>query len=197
MVIIVKVCGIIGSPNKKGNVDMLVNRVLEGADSQGAEIDRIYLNDLSIKPCQDCAEDPDPRYCLYDDDMDMIYNALGTCDVIVLGSPVYFDTVSAQTKLMIDRCNCLTPYVKQSDGTYAFERRMKKRKKGVFIATEGTDRDFGPILKTVKGFFRWANIELVDTILYHSNENELGSVEKDEETMAQALDIGARVVSQD
>ena len=56
---------------------------------------------------------------------------LESCDGIVLGSPVYFDTVSAQTKLMIDCCNCLMPYVEWADGTLEFERRIRKRNKGV------------------------------------------------------------------
>ena len=112
-----KVCGIVGSPNKNGNVDLLVSQVLKGASSQGAETHKIYLNDLNIKPSQSCGVDPYPKYCLFDDDMKVVYDALESCEVIVLGSPVYFDTVSAQTKLMIDRSNCLLPYVRRPDGT--------------------------------------------------------------------------------
>jgi len=189
-----KVCGIVGSPKKNGNVDLLVSQVLKGATSQGAKTQKIYLNDLNIRPCQSCGVDPHPKYCLFDDDMKLIYDALESCDAIVLGSPVYFDTVSAQTKLMIDRSNCLLPYVKHPDGTYGFERRIGKRKKGVFITVAGTDQEFSTILKTVKGFFNWANIELFETILYAHEDNEVGSVRKDEERMARAFEIGARIV---
>lgn len=190
-----KVCGIVGSPVKKGNVDLLVSRVLEGAKSEGTETEKIYLNDLNIRPCQDCMEDPDPEYCLFDDDMKIIYYALDSCDVIVLGSPLYFDTVSAQTKLMIDRCNCLKPYVKREDGTCGFERRKANRSKGVFIAVGGQDRDFTPILTTVKAFFKWANIELVDKILYGETDEVRGGVKDDGETMARAFEIGARIAA--
>ena len=148
-----KVCEIVGSPKKNGNVDLLVSQVLKGAASQGAETHKIYLNDLHIRSCQSCGVDPYPKYCLFDDDMKVVYDALQSCDVIVLGSPIYFDTVSAQTKLMIDRSNCLPPYVKRSDGTFGFERRMKKRKKEVFIAVAGPEQEFNTILTTVKGFF--------------------------------------------
>lgn len=190
-----KVCGIVGSPVKMGNVDLLVSRVLEGARSEEAETEKTYLNDLKIRPCQDCVEDPDPEYCLFDDDMKAIYDALDTCDVIVLGSPLYFDTVSAQTKLMIDRCNCLMPYVKREDGTYRFERRKMSRSKGVFIAVGGQDRDFAPILTTVKAFFKWANIELVDKILYGQTDEVRGGVKDDEEAMARAFEIGVRIAT--
>jgi len=190
-----KVCGVVGSPVKKGNVDLLVSQVLNGAQSRRATIDTVYLNDLKIKPCQDCVKDPDPEYCLFDDDMKVIYDILDSCDVIVLGSPLYFDTVSAQTKLMIDRCNCLMPYLKREDGTHGFERRKKSRSKGVFIAVGGQDRDFAPILTTVKAFFKWANIELVHKILYGQTDEVRGGVKDDEEAMARAFEIGARIAA--
>jgi len=188
-----KVCGIVGSPRKNGNVDLLVSEVLKGAGSQGADIDKIYLNDLNIKPCQSCGVDPYPKYCLYDDDMSLVYELLESYDVIVLGSPVYFDTVSAQVKLMMDRSNCLMPYVKRSDGSWGFERRMKKRKKGVFIAVAGEHQKFNTIQTTVKGFLEWANIELVVTILYSDNSNELGSVKNNEQKMAEAFNLGVKL----
>jgi multimeric flavodoxin WrbA len=184
------VCGIVGSPNRNGNVDLLVSQVLEGARSRGAETQKFYLNKLDIRPCQDCPSDPYPAYCLLDDDMTQIYAALDSCDGVVLGTPVYFDTVSAQTKLMIDRCNCLMPYVKRPDGTYGFERRMAKRKKGVFVAAAGTAQEFDTILVTVKGFFDWANLELVEAILYGHDDTELGGVKKDEQRMAEAFEVG-------
>jgi multimeric flavodoxin WrbA len=195
-VTLVKVCGIIGSPRKGGNVDLLVSQVLKGANSQGAETYKIYLDDLAIKPCQSCGVDPNPKCCLFEDGMKMIYDALQCCDAIVLGSPVYFDTVSAQVKLMIDRSNCLMPYVKQSDGTFGFERRVKKRKKGVFIAVAGADQEFSAILTIVKGFFNWTNTELTDTILYPHEDDELGGVKKNNEKMNQAYETGIRLVTE-
>ncbi len=188
-----KVCGIVGSPKKDGNVDLLVSQVLKGATSQGAETSKLYLNDMKIRPCQSCGIDPCPQHCLFDDDMKEVYDALDFCDVIVLGSPVYFDTVSAQTKLMIDRCNCLMPYVERPDGTAGFERRVKKRKNGVFIAVSGSDQKFETVQTTLKGFFNWANIEPFETILYTHDDNELGGVKKDEKMMNQAFEVGVKV----
>ena len=190
-----KVCGIIGSPCKNGNVDILVSQVLKGAASHGAETCKIYLNNLKIKPCQSCGVDPAPKYCLFNDDIEQIYNILETSDAIILGSPVYFDTVSAQVKLVIDRCNCLMPYVKKTDGTFNFERRIKKRKKGIFVAVAGTGQDFSVILATVRGFFNWANIKLVKTFLYVHDDNEIGSVKKDHKKMNQAFNLGANLLA--
>jgi multimeric flavodoxin WrbA len=168
--------------------------VLEGARNGGALIEKIYLNDLRIKPCQSCGVDPNPKFCLFDDDMKVIYSALESSDAIVLGSPVYFDTVSAQAKLMIDRSNCLMPYVTRPDGSSGFVRRIDKRKKGVFIAVAGTDQDFNAILTTVKGFFHWANIELMETILYPHDDDELGGVKNKKRKMSEATEVGGRLV---
>ena len=192
-----KVSGIVGSPKKKGNVDLLVTQVLKGAGSKGAETQKIYLNDLDIKPCQSCGVDPRPEFCIYEDGMEIIYDSLETSDTVVLGSPVYFDTVSAQTKLMIDRCNCLKPYVKNQLGRYDFEKRLEKRKKGLFIAVAGRGQEFNTILISVKGFFEWANIELVDTILYAHDDEELGGVGGNMKRMKEAFDIGARITEND
>jgi len=167
-----KVCGIVGSPRKGGNVDLLVSKVLKGAASQGAQTSKLYLNDLSVKPCQSCGKDPKPKHCLINDDMNQIYTALEACDAIVLGSPVYFGTVSVQTKLMIDRCNCLIPYVKKPDGTFGFDRRIKKRKKGIFIAVAGTEQKFNTIQDTVNGFFNWTNIQPFETILHPHDDDK-------------------------
>ena len=188
-----KVCGIIGSPCKNANVELLVSQVLEGAASKGSDTGKIYLNNLKIKPCQSCGVDPNPKHCLFEDDMERIYYALKNSDAIVLGSPVYFDTVSAQVKLMIDRSNCLMPYVKKADGTFGFERRVKRPKKGVFVAVSGKEQELDTILTTVKGFFYWTNIDLVETLSYAHDDNELGSIKKDKKKMKQAFDIGVRI----
>lgn len=188
-----KVIGIVGSPCKNGKVDLLVSQVLKGAASQGAETRKIYLNQLNIKPCQSCGVDPKPVHCIFDDDMKQIYDVLEISDVIVLGSPVYFDTVSAQAKLMIDRSNCLMPYVKRADGTFGFDRRISKRKKGVFIAVAGAEQEFDTILTTVKGFFEWTNTQLTETFFYAHDDNDLGNISNNQEKMKQAYDIGIRI----
>jgi multimeric flavodoxin WrbA len=191
-----KIWGFVGSPKKNGNVDLLVSEVLNGASSRGAEIYKTYLNDLHMRPCQSCGVDPAPKHCLFNDDMKEVYATLESCDGIVLGSPVYFDTVSAQTKLMIDRCNCLMPYVEQADGTWGFERRIKKRKKGVLIAVAGVDQKLDTTLTTAEGFFNWTNTELSETIFFNHDDNEVGSVKNDKKIMDQASEVGVQIAEQ-
>jgi multimeric flavodoxin WrbA len=195
--VVVRACGFVGSPKRNGNVDLLVSEVLNGLSSRGVEVVKVFLNDLSVRPCQSCGVDPRPKFCVFDDGMKMVYDALESSDVVVLGSPVYFDSVSAQTKLVIDRCNCLMPYVKQCDGSFGFVRRLEKRKKGVFVGVAGPDQAFDAMLTTVKGFFNWANVELCETILYVNDSDELGGVRKDRDQLSRAFMIGRQIAEQE
>ena len=88
------------------------------------------------------------------------------------------------------------PFVKRPDGTVGFEKRMKKRKKGVFVAVAGNEQEFQTVLATVKGFFNWANIELTETLLYTHEDDELGGVGKEKERISQAFDVGVRLARQ-
>jgi len=74
-----KVVGIIASPRKDMNTDTLVAKVLEGAKSTRAETEKIYLDDLQIKPCQACDNYPAPRYCWLQDDMEKYTAHTRTC----------------------------------------------------------------------------------------------------------------------
>lgn len=185
-----KVCGFVGSPVKSGNVDVLVGQVLAGASSRGATTRKIFLNDLVIRPCQSCGPNESPEFCRCEDDMRIVYEALEESDIVVLGSPVYFDTVSAQAKLMIDRCNCLTALVQGRDGSTAFERRLTKRKAGVLVAVAGSEQDFGPIRAAAGGFFTWINADLIGSVLYAHGATEPGSVRADPDWMTRAFDVG-------
>lgn len=52
-----KVLGVVGSPRKEGNTDILVEETLRGAKEAGRETEKVFLNDLRISPCQSvCTE---------------------------------------------------------------------------------------------------------------------------------------------
>ena len=100
----VSVVGIYGSPRKGGNSDTLLDAALESAESAGAAVQRIYIRDLDFVPCQNCGFCAKKGVCRIKDDMVGVYEALDTSDVILLGAPIYFCSISAQAKAMIDRC---------------------------------------------------------------------------------------------
>jgi multimeric flavodoxin WrbA len=96
---------LLGSPRKNGNSSALAEQLARGARDAGATVDSVYLNGLTIKPCQGCekCQRDDATGCAVDDDMTPLYAKLMEADVVVMASPVYWFNVSAQTKIFIDR----------------------------------------------------------------------------------------------
>ncbi|MCJ7497570.1 MAG: flavodoxin family protein [candidate division Zixibacteria bacterium] len=189
-----KVVGISGSPIKNGNVDLLIQQVLKGAISKGAKTEILYLDKLDISPCKSCGKNPEPKFCFIKDDMEKVYAKLKGSDVLVLGSPIYFDTVSAQMKLFLDRCNCLTPIVKKNN-KYFFKSRLKKKRKGIIILVAGEKQRFDYALITLQGFLKWSNVKYVDKILYAHSFFEKGKVKEDRKVMQKAFDLGRKLWS--
>jgi multimeric flavodoxin WrbA len=187
---VLKVVGLVSSPRKEMNTDTLVTKALEGAQSIGAEIEKIYLNDLEIKPCQACDRFPAPDYCFYRDGMEKIYDVLETADALVIGTPAYFGSFSAQLKLLIDRSNCLAEMVKLPDGKLIFKSRLKKRKKGIFIWVANISKDPECALVSIRIWCKYfANVELVDTLVITDSDRGEGA-RKREELLYKAFELG-------
>ncbi len=98
-----KLLAIVGSPRKGGNTDLLMDQVVRGAQEADTEVERIFLQDLSIAPCNACDACLKTGVCTLEDDMIPLYDALYESDVWVLGTPIYFRGPSAQLKAFIDR----------------------------------------------------------------------------------------------
>ena len=107
---------LLGSPRKKGNSTTLAAQIIKGAESVGAAVETIYLHGKNIAACQACyaCQKPDSKGCAIDDDMQPIYRRLIEADGWVIASPVYWFTMSAQTKLFLDRCFALPAYKKDA-----------------------------------------------------------------------------------
>jgi len=187
-----KVVGIVGSPRKGMNTDTLVTEVLKGAQSVGAGTEKIYLNDLEIKPCQACDKSPVPDYCFYKDGMETIYQAVETADVLVIGTPAYYDSISAQLKLLIDRSNCLTEMITLEDGKVAFRSRVGKRKKGVFIWVADFSRNPEHALAMMKLWCKDANVDLADTLVVTDSDRGEGA-RKRNDLLRRAFQLGVSV----
>jgi multimeric flavodoxin WrbA len=188
-----RVVGIVGSPRKGMNTDTLVIKALEGAQSTGAETARIYLNDLEIRPCQACDRPPAIGYCFYEDGMETIYEILETVDALVIGSPAYYGSVSAQLKLLIDRSNCLTERIALSDGKVTFRSRIEKRKKGAFIWVADFARNPEHALATIRLWCKDANVELVETLIVTDADRGEGARRR-EDLLRRAFGLGASLV---
>jgi multimeric flavodoxin WrbA len=98
-----RVLGVVGSPRKNGNTDILVSKILEGAEQEGAATDVLYLKDLKIRECDGCHVCWEGKPCSKRDDLIDVYPKLVDSDAIVFGTPVYWYGPTALMKAFIDR----------------------------------------------------------------------------------------------
>ncbi len=110
------VLAISSSPRKGGNSDVLCDEFLKGAAEAGHKTQKIRLAEKTIAPCVACYGCGTSHVCVRKDDMAEVLEALKAAEVIVLASPVYFYSVCAQMKTMIDRC--LADYQAIKDKTF-------------------------------------------------------------------------------
>ncbi len=95
-----------GSPRLRGNTELLIDACLEGAKEDSLSGEKIWLNDLQISPCQACGGCQKTGQCVIQDDMQRLYPRLKQAKGIIVGSPVFFGSLTAQTKIVIDRTQC-------------------------------------------------------------------------------------------
>jgi NAD(P)H-dependent FMN reductase len=98
-----QVLGIVGSPRRGGNTEILVDRVLLGAKEAGARTEKVLLNDLEIAPCQGCDMHEQIGQCVQQDDMQVLLEQMERSQIWVLGTPLYWWGPSAQLKAFLDR----------------------------------------------------------------------------------------------
>lgn len=98
-----KVIGIVSSPKKNSNTAVLVDEVLKGAKSNGAEVEMINLQDYKVEFCVGCFKCLNTGRCPIKDDFEMIKAKVKQADGIVLGSPTYMGTYNAELKKLLER----------------------------------------------------------------------------------------------
>ena len=98
-----RVLGIVGSPRKNGNTEILMQEVLKAAREAGCETDLFLMSQKQVAPCDACGTCFEVGSCVIQDDMQELYAMMERAQAIVFGSPVYFGSVSAQMKAAMDR----------------------------------------------------------------------------------------------
>jgi len=98
-----RILGIVGSPRKNGNTEILMNEALNFAREAGCETEMFLISDKQVAPCDACGSCFTVGSCVVQDDMQELYQMMERADGIIFGSPVYFGSVSAQTKAIMDR----------------------------------------------------------------------------------------------
>ena len=98
-----RVLGIVGSPRRGGNTEVLVGVALRGAEEAGALVEKVLLSKLDISPCLACDACRDTDECVQQDDMTELLEKMQRSQVWVLGTPIYYYGPTAQFKAFLDR----------------------------------------------------------------------------------------------
>ena len=185
-----RILAIYGSPRRKGNTARLMAQAVAGAREAGAEVEEVFLHDLEMSPCLEIYGCKKDGRCAIKDDFQALYDKLVSCQGMILASPIFFYTVSAQIKIMMDRCQSL--WVKK----YWIDKRpfgeLNPAKKALLIcvgATKGK-KLFDGALMTVKYFLDTMDMGLWKSLLYRGLDLE-GEVEKKPAYLAEARQAGA------
>ena len=158
-----KIVAFLGSPRKDGNTELLLKEAIRGIEDSGFKVHVFNLNLMSISPCQNCGGCEDTGICVFEDDMSQIRNTIREADRIILASPIFFFGVSAQTKIMIDRCQsfwCEKYLLKKPipEGPYG--------KKGLLLLVGGQKKEVGIQCSdaTAKAFFRTISVPVHEAL---------------------------------
>ncbi len=180
-----------GSPRLGSSTEILAASFAAGFLSvhADAEVVNVRLNDLDIIPCQACGIDPTPLPCIYKDDLYPILEHLLNADMLLVATPVYFDTVSAQTKLFIDRTNCFRP-PRFRNHRVEFDDHGLLHSKGAYILVGGAREKFDAAERVIGGFFIWAGIEKLGKVVYAHDDWPVGGAERNPEIRSRCFELG-------
>jgi multimeric flavodoxin WrbA len=186
-----KVIGILGSPRREGNTEILLDEALRGASDHGGVCEKIVLRDLKITPCLEiykCAED---GVCAIKDDMQPLFPKIVEAERLIIASPVFFYGVTGLAKAMIDRCQSLwaKKYILKLPVSPIADR------KGAFISVAATrgKKLFDGVRLTVKYFFDAIDVKYSDELLIRGADQK-GEVKKQPEALEEAYELGRRLV---
>mgnify|MGYP006302494619 CR=1 FL=1 len=184
-----QIVAIYGSPRRQGNTAALLAQAVAGARAGGARVEEIVLRDQKISPCLEIYGCKKSGECVIADDFQAVRDAMLAADGLILATPIFFYTVSAHVKALMDRCQSL--WVKK----YWIEQQQpgnwKPKRQGLLISVGATrgKRLFDGTLLTVKYFFDVLDARLWDSLLYRGLDFE-GDVMKFPQYLEQAREAG-------
>jgi len=174
-----------GSPRRQGNSATLLRQAVAGARQAGADVEEIVLRDLKLSPCLEIYGCRKTGRCAIQNDFQTIHDQIEASSGIMLASPIFFYTVSAHTKALMDRCQSF--WVKKYWIDKVPFKVKRYRRKGLFIAVGAThgNKLFDGVLLTVNYFFDAIDTEPWGRLLCRGLDFQ-GDVAKHPEYLEQA-----------
>ncbi|KAF0145554.1 MAG: NADPH-dependent fmn reductase [Nitrospirae bacterium] len=183
----------LGSPRKGGNTELLLREAIKGIEDSRSTVQTFNLNLMKISPCQNCGGCDETGICTTEDEMVQIYDAIRTADRIILASPIFFFGLSAQTKIMIDRCQafwCEKYLLKKPipEGKYG--------RKGLLLLAGGMKKELGTECSdaTAKAFFRTISVPEHKTLSFTGIDAK-GAILKHPTALKDAYEAGKELAS--
>jgi len=189
-----KVLGIMGSPRRQSNTEILLDRALAGAKKMGAAVEKVAVSELKVHPCLEIYACRKDGKCAIKDDMQQLYEKLLEADHIVFASPIFFYGLTSQAKAIVDRCQALwiRKYVL---GIGKEDRRIRR---GVFISVGATrgERLFDGVVLTVKYFFDAIGVKYAGDLLIRGIDDK-AQIKEHSAALQDAFRLGQQLVHPD
>lgn len=173
------------SPRPKGNSNTLADQVAIGASQSGAHVDTISLHGMDIRPCDACDSCIETGACVLKDDMQPLNSLLLNADALVLSSPIYWFTYSAQLKTFIDRWYSVWNYKKDF---------LKGKPVGIVLSYGDSDLHNSGGINAIHSFetlFRFLQADIKGII--HASLDAEGDVLKHPHLLDQARNFGIKL----
>lgn len=176
-----KVLILSSSPRKGGNSDLLCDEFMKGATESGNQVEKIFIRDKKIAPCNACYYcNQSDGICAIKDDMAEVLEKMHWADVIVMSSPVYFYSIDAQMKALIDRTVAQWTKIKNKEFYY------------IMTAAEDSDTVMDCTLECFRGFAVCLDGSKEMGVIYGKGVYDVGEV-KGTKYMAEAYGMGKQV----
>lgn len=179
-----------GSPRTQGNTAALLDAVLQGINSSGRTGELLSLAHLKINPCIGCGNCEQTGECIFDDDMQSLYRTIAESQRIVIGSPIYFYSVTAQAKAFIDRCQVFW------SRKYLLGRSINgpDARKGYFlsVAATGGSKIFDGAQLTVRYLFDAMDCSYAGEVFVKGVDAK-GAVHQQQDKLDRAFELGQQL----
>jgi len=191
-----KVIGISASPRLNGNSDLLLRQALAGAESVGTQTEYIRLADFKIAPCIECNSCYKTGSCIVEDDYHLLSAKMLDADRLIFATPIFFMTVCAQAKILIDRCQCLWAHRYVLRKPLIDTAGRDRRAMVIAIGGSKSKKMFDSIRLTMKYFFDVLDMNYAASLFVNKVEDP-GQIKKHPFAMKEAFRLGRQLAAAD
>ena len=189
---VINTLGISTSPRVHGNSDFLLREALSGAESAGAKTEYIHLSDYDIAPCIECNACYSSGNCKIQDDFQQLLHKILDADRFIFATPIFFMSVCAQAKMLIDRSQCLWAY-KYVLNKQLFSQERDRRAMVIAVGGSKSKKQFESIRLTMKSYFDVLDINY-STNLFISKIDDIGEIQKHPAALREAFRLGKELI---